>query len=134
VSLSTIARARRQALASDGAQVAERIADACHGAVLVLNILTRTLFSAPAYRTYGAIIAEGKDPVGGFKMSLALRDMWLALAAADAGIVPLPIASLVRDHFVEAVAGGNGDAEWSRLGLLAARRAGIEAVAPRPSA
>jgi 3-hydroxyisobutyrate dehydrogenase-like beta-hydroxyacid dehydrogenase len=95
-----------------------------------LNILTSTLFSAPAYRTYGAIIAEGKDPVGGFKMSLALKDMRLALAAADARIVPMPVASLVRDHFVEAVAGGDGDADWSRLGRLAARRAGIDAIAP----
>jgi len=98
-----------------------------------LNILTSTLFSAPAYRTYGAIIAEGKDPVGGFKMSLALKDMRLALAAADARIVPMPVASLIRDHFVEAVARGNGDADWSRLGRLAARRAGIEAVTPSPN-
>ncbi len=98
-----------------------------------LNILTSTLFSAPVYRTYGAIIAEGKDPVGGFKMSLALKDMRLALAAADARIVPMPVASLIRDHFVEAVARGNGDADWSRLGRLAARRAGIEAVTPSPN-
>jgi 3-hydroxyisobutyrate dehydrogenase-like beta-hydroxyacid dehydrogenase len=95
-----------------------------------LNILISTLFSAPAYRTYGAIIAEGKDPVEGFKMSLALKDMRLALAAADARIVPMPVASLIRDHFVEAVARGNGDADWSGLGRLAARRAGIEAVTP----
>lgn len=98
-----------------------------------LNILTSTLFSAPAYRTYGAIIAAGKDPVGGFKMSLALKDMRLALAAADARIVPMPVASLIRDHFVEAVARGNGDADWSRLGRLAARRAGIDAVTPSPN-
>jgi 3-hydroxyisobutyrate dehydrogenase-like beta-hydroxyacid dehydrogenase len=98
-----------------------------------LNILTSTLFSAPAYRTYGAIIAEGKDPVGGFKMSLALKDMRLALAAADARIVPMPVASLIRDHFVEAVARGNGDADWSSLGQLAARRAGIESAIPSPN-
>ncbi|PAY09579.1 MULTISPECIES: NAD(P)-dependent oxidoreductase [Bradyrhizobium] len=99
-----------------------------------LNILTSSLFSAPAYRTYGAIIAEGQDPVGGFKMSLALKDMRLALAAADARIVPMPVASLIRDHFVEAVAGGNGDADWSGLGRLAARRAGIEAATPSRNA
>ena len=98
-----------------------------------LNILTSTLFSAPAYRTYGAILADGKDPVEGFKMSLALKDMRLALAAADARIVPMPVASLIRDHFVEAVARGNGDADWSGLGRLAARRAGIEAVAQSPN-
>jgi 3-hydroxyisobutyrate dehydrogenase-like beta-hydroxyacid dehydrogenase len=80
----------------------------------------------PAYRTYGAIIAQGKDTVEGFKMSLGLKYMRLALAAADARIVPMPIASLIRDHFVEAVAGGNGDADRSELGRLVARGAGIE--------
>jgi 3-hydroxyisobutyrate dehydrogenase-like beta-hydroxyacid dehydrogenase len=32
-----------------------------------LEIPTSTLFSAPAYRTYGAIIAQGKDPVEGIQ-------------------------------------------------------------------
>jgi 3-hydroxyisobutyrate dehydrogenase-like beta-hydroxyacid dehydrogenase len=90
-----------------------------------LNILTSTLFSAPVYRTYGAIIAEQQNPVNGFKMSLGLKDMRLALAAADARVVPMPVASLVRDHFVEAVAQGEGDADWSGLARLAARRAGL---------
>ena len=64
-----------------------------------------TLRVGAGYRTYGAIIARGKDPVEG------LKDMRLALATADARIVPMPVASLIRDHFVEAVARGNGDAD-----------------------
>jgi 3-hydroxyisobutyrate dehydrogenase-like beta-hydroxyacid dehydrogenase len=67
-----------------------------------LNILTSTLLSAPVYRTYGSIIAEDRLPADGFKMSLGLKDMRLALAAADARTVPMPVASLVRDHFIEA--------------------------------
>jgi 3-hydroxyisobutyrate dehydrogenase-like beta-hydroxyacid dehydrogenase len=90
-----------------------------------LNILTSTLFSAPVYRTYGPIIAEDKKPANGFKMSLGLKDVRLALAAADANIVPMPVASLVRDHFIEGVAQGEGDADWSGLARLAARRAGL---------
>jgi 3-hydroxyisobutyrate dehydrogenase-like beta-hydroxyacid dehydrogenase len=66
-------------------------------------------------------------------MSLGFKDMCLALAAADARIVPMPGASLIRDHFVEAVARGNGDANWSGLGWLAARRAGIEPVTRSPN-
>jgi 3-hydroxyisobutyrate dehydrogenase-like beta-hydroxyacid dehydrogenase len=58
-------------------------------------------------------------------MSLGLKDMRLALAAADARTVPMPVASLVRDHFIEAVAQGKGDADWSGLAQLAARRAGL---------
>ena len=90
-----------------------------------LNILTSTLFSAPVYRTYGSIIADDKKPTDGFKMSLGLKDMRLALAAADALAVPMPVASLVRDHFIEGVAQGEGDADWSGLARLAARRAGL---------
>jgi 3-hydroxyisobutyrate dehydrogenase-like beta-hydroxyacid dehydrogenase len=90
-----------------------------------LNVLTSSLFSAPVYRTYGTIIAEDKNPVDGFKMSLGLKDMRLALAAADAKTVPMPVASLVRDHFIEGVARGEGDADWSGLARLAARRAGL---------
>jgi 3-hydroxyisobutyrate dehydrogenase-like beta-hydroxyacid dehydrogenase len=92
---------------------------------LYLNILTGTLFSAPVYRTYGSIIAEDKKPTDGFKMSLGLKDIRLALAAADAATVPMPVASLVRDHFIEGVAQGEGDADWSGLARLAARRAGL---------
>jgi 3-hydroxyisobutyrate dehydrogenase-like beta-hydroxyacid dehydrogenase len=90
-----------------------------------LNILTSTLFSAPVYRTYGSIIAEQSKPADGFKMSLGLKDIRLALAAADASTVPMPVASLVRDHFIEGVAQGEGDADWSGLARLAARRAGL---------
>jgi 3-hydroxyisobutyrate dehydrogenase-like beta-hydroxyacid dehydrogenase len=90
-----------------------------------LNILTSTLFSAPVYRTYGSIIAEERIPADGFKTSLGLKDIRLALAAADASTVPMPVASLVRDHFIEAVAQGEGDADWSGLARQAARRAGL---------
>jgi 3-hydroxyisobutyrate dehydrogenase-like beta-hydroxyacid dehydrogenase len=95
-----------------------------------LDSLTGTLFSAPVYQTYGSIIAEEKIPSGGFKMSLALKDMRLALAAADAKTVPMPIASLIRDHLLEGVAQGEGDSDWSGLARLSARSAGLLTLAP----
>src|ERR1700694_1262849 len=91
-----------------------------------LNILTNSLFSAPVYRTYGAIIADDKNPPDGFKMSLGLKDIRLALAAADVRAVPMPVARLVRDHFIEGVAQGQGDADWSGLARLARGRRGLE--------
>jgi 3-hydroxyisobutyrate dehydrogenase-like beta-hydroxyacid dehydrogenase len=39
--------------------------------------------------------------------------------------VPMPVASLVRDHFLEGVAQGEGDADWSGLARLCARSAGL---------
>jgi 3-hydroxyisobutyrate dehydrogenase-like beta-hydroxyacid dehydrogenase len=90
-----------------------------------LEILTSTLFSAPAYKTYGTIIADQKYEPAGFKMSLGLKDIRLALAAADALGAPLPVASLVHDHFLSGVAQGKGDSDWAALARLAATNAGL---------
>ena len=49
-----------------------------------LEILTSTLFSAPAYKTYGALIANEQYEPAGFKMTLGLKDLRLALPAAQA--------------------------------------------------
>jgi 3-hydroxyisobutyrate dehydrogenase-like beta-hydroxyacid dehydrogenase len=90
-----------------------------------LEILTNSLFSAPIYKTYGPIIAAQRYEPAGFKLSLGLKDVRLALAAAEAKDMPLPIASLVRDHFLAAIAHGEGDADWSALARVAARNAGL---------
>jgi 3-hydroxyisobutyrate dehydrogenase-like beta-hydroxyacid dehydrogenase len=90
-----------------------------------LEILTGTLFAAPVYQTYGRIIADEKYAPTGFKMSLALKDVRLALAVADAKTVPMPVASLVHDHYLAGVAQGKGDADWSELARLCARNAGL---------
>lgn len=90
-----------------------------------LEILTGTLFSAPVYRTYGALIAGEKYEPAGFRMALGLKDVRLALAAADALAVPMPVASLVHDHFLAGVAQGQGDSDWSALARLCATNAGL---------
>ncbi len=90
-----------------------------------LEILTGSLFSAPDYRLYGGLIADNNFEPAGFKMSLALKDMRLALAAADSRMVPMPAASLVRDHLVSGVAQGQGDIDWSGLAGICAKEAGL---------
>lgn len=90
-----------------------------------LEVLTGSLFSAPVYMTYGGLIADEKYEPAGFKMSLGLKDLRLALAAADALVVPMPVASQIHDHFLAAVAQGQGDVDWSGLARLSARDAGL---------
>jgi 3-hydroxyisobutyrate dehydrogenase-like beta-hydroxyacid dehydrogenase len=90
-----------------------------------LEILTNSLFSAPIYKTYGPIIAAQRYEPAGFKLSLGLKDVRLALAAAEAKNMPMPVASLVRDHFLAAVAHGEADSDWSALARVAARNAGL---------
>jgi 3-hydroxyisobutyrate dehydrogenase-like beta-hydroxyacid dehydrogenase len=90
-----------------------------------LEILTNSLFSAPIYKTYGPIIAAQRYEPAGFKLSLGLKDVRLALEAAEARDMPMPVASLVRDHFLAAVAHGEADSDWSALARVAARNAGL---------
>jgi 3-hydroxyisobutyrate dehydrogenase-like beta-hydroxyacid dehydrogenase len=90
-----------------------------------LEVLTSTLFSAPAYKTYGGLIANEQYEPAGFKMTLGLKDLRLALAAADALDTPMPAASLVHDHFLAGVAQGEGESDWSALARLSARNAGL---------
>ena len=95
------------------------------GAAEFLDILTNTLFAAPVYKGYGAMIAAEKYEPAGFEVSLALKDIRLALSAADAHSVPMPFASILRDGLMELIATGHADNDWSTLAQLAARRAGL---------
>lgn len=90
-----------------------------------VDVLTNTLFAAPVYKGYGAIIVAEKYDPPGFQLSLGLKDATLTLAAAGELGVPLPLASLLHDHFQEAIATGLGDKDWAALAHLAARKAGL---------
>jgi len=78
-----------------------------------LDLLTETLFAAPIYKTYGNMIVEDRFEPAGFKLPLGLKDIRLVLAAAEAVQSPLPVASLVRDHMLGALARGQQDLDWS---------------------
>jgi 3-hydroxyisobutyrate dehydrogenase-like beta-hydroxyacid dehydrogenase len=90
-----------------------------------IDMLTATLFAAPVYRTYGGLIADERYHPAGFRLPLGLKDVSLVLEAARDQNVPLPIASLVRDRMIEGLAQGFEDADWSVLGAVAARAAGL---------
>ncbi len=89
-----------------------------------VDLLTATLFGAPVYKTYGALIAEERYHPAGFKAELGYKDVQLALSAAKDLRVPMPMASLISDRFLALIAGGGGALDWSALGLLAKRDAG----------
>ncbi|HET9180945.1 MAG TPA: NAD(P)-dependent oxidoreductase [Candidatus Angelobacter sp.] len=92
---------------------------------LLLEILTSSLFPAPVYKNYGAMIAaERFEPVG-FKLKLGAKDNRLVLAAAEEAAVPMPMASLVRDHFLSAIAQGMSDADWAAVARIVYQGAGL---------
>ncbi len=91
-----------------------------------VEFLTNSLFAAPVYKTYGGIIAQEKYAPAGFKLRLGLKDVRLALAAAEAVDAPLPFASVLRDHMLTAIGRGMEDLDWSSTAKLAAENAGLK--------
>lgn len=89
------------------------------------EILINSLFNAPIYKTYGGIIAAQKFEPAGFKLPLGLKDNRLLLAAAEEAAVPMPMASLVRDRFLSALAQGMAESDWSAISRIAATDAGL---------
>src|SRR5436305_5483898 len=53
-----------------------------------LDLLTSSLFTAPIYKTYGGLIVEQQFEPAGFAAPLGLKDIRLALAAAETLRVP----------------------------------------------
>jgi 3-hydroxyisobutyrate dehydrogenase-like beta-hydroxyacid dehydrogenase len=90
-----------------------------------IEIMTNSLFAAPVYRTYGELIVGQRFEPAGFAVPLGLKDIRSALAAAEAQAVPMPVASLLRDHFITTIARGGESLDWSALARLAAENAGL---------
>jgi 3-hydroxyisobutyrate dehydrogenase-like beta-hydroxyacid dehydrogenase len=90
----------------------------------LMELITGSIFPGPVYQGYGTLIAQKRYEPAGFKAALGLKDLRLALAAADAASVPLPVGSAVRDSLIDAVAHQEGEMDLAVLGRVAARRAG----------
>jgi len=91
-----------------------------------LEVMTESLFNAPIYKTYGKIVAAEQFDPPGFKLPLGLKDNRLVLAAAEEQSVPMPIATLVGNNFLTAIAQGLGESDWSAFSKVAYRNAGLE--------
>jgi len=81
-----------------------------------LDFLTSTLFEAPVYKTFGPLIIQESPEPAGFAAVLAFKDIRLAIAAGEELAVPLPVASLLHDRFVELLAAGGANLDWSNIG------------------
>lgn len=95
-----------------------------------LDLLTTTLFGAPIYKTYGALVAADEPPAVGFAAALGFKDIRLALSASEKLGVSMPFADVLRDRFVELLATEGEEQDWSAVGRMAFRdtrqRAGAE--------
>jgi 3-hydroxyisobutyrate dehydrogenase-like beta-hydroxyacid dehydrogenase len=89
-----------------------------------VELLTSTIFPAPAYKIYGNLIASGKFEPAAFAAPLGYKDVRLAQAAADDLRVPMPLAGLLHERFLRVIAGGGESLDWSAIGGLATLDAG----------
>jgi 3-hydroxyisobutyrate dehydrogenase-like beta-hydroxyacid dehydrogenase len=92
----------------------------------VLDAIITSLFNVPVYRGYGDMIAKRQYEPPGFDLVLGMKDVRLALMAGEETNVPLPFASVLRDSFMDAIANGDANKDWSAIARVAARRAGLK--------
>jgi 3-hydroxyisobutyrate dehydrogenase-like beta-hydroxyacid dehydrogenase len=78
------------------------------------DLILGTLFGCRVYCQYAAKIIDG-DFGAGFTMSLALKDLGLASAAAERTGHALPLLDAVRTRMAEAVESGLADKDWSAI-------------------
>ncbi|MEA3139014.1 MAG: hypothetical protein QOK23_1183 [Gammaproteobacteria bacterium] len=88
------------------------------------ELLASTIFPAPSYATYGALIAKNQFQPARFAAPLGFKDIRLMLAAAQDLQVPMPLGSLLHDRFQRLLNQGGKDLDWSAIGGLAAYDAG----------
>lgn len=81
-----------------------------------VELLTSSLFAAPAYTVYGEVIAHRRYSPPGFHMSLGFKDLRLAEeTAAEVGLT-LPTAAALHDVFERAIADPElRELDWSAI-------------------
>jgi 3-hydroxyisobutyrate dehydrogenase-like beta-hydroxyacid dehydrogenase len=96
-----------------------------------VELITSTIFPAPAYKTYGNLIVEGRFQPAAFAAPLGFKDIRLALAAAESLRVPMPLGGLLHERFLRVLAQGGENLDWAAVGGLAVQDAMGPAPAPR---
>ena len=91
-----------------------------------LEVIDNALFQSAIYRNYGSMLVKESYTPAGFKLKHGLKDIRLALEAADEAEVPMPLASLIKDHYVSGVAKGWSEYDWSALGKINYDASGLE--------
>jgi 3-hydroxyisobutyrate dehydrogenase-like beta-hydroxyacid dehydrogenase len=97
---------------------------------LFYQVMSGSLFAAPVFQGYGALIVAEKFEPAGFSLRLGLKDVSLALTSSAELTVPMPLASLLRDQFIEAMAHGLSEKDWVSLASLIAVKAGLPSNEP----
>jgi 3-hydroxyisobutyrate dehydrogenase-like beta-hydroxyacid dehydrogenase len=93
---------------------------------VVADMFGKTILACPVYQGYGKQIAEERFEPAGFRLALGLKDITLALQAAAAKSMPMPVGSLLRDRWLTAVAKGRENLDWTAVAINVAEDAGLK--------
>jgi len=89
------------------------------------DMITETLFSCKAYRYHAESIAHKKFDPAGFRVSLGLKDIDLVLNNAHQLNCPMPLANLLQNRLLTALAKNRHQLDWSSITLGACDDSGL---------
>jgi 3-hydroxyisobutyrate dehydrogenase-like beta-hydroxyacid dehydrogenase len=78
----------------------------------VADFFGSTIFNAPIYQNYGRLIANKQYEPVGFKAKLGYKDARLAFKLAQQSETPMPVATLIHNRLLSALAKGLGERDW----------------------
>lgn len=82
---------------------------------LFVELISTALFPGRVYAGYGEMIAERRYQPAAFRTELGRKDLHLALDAAAAHEIALPVGEVLREVFDSAIADGRGDDDWASI-------------------
>ena len=88
--------------------------------------IMNALLGSQLIANYGRIIVQEQFEPAGFTLQLGLKDVRLVQAASEECSSPMPLAGLVHDHLLAALAQGQGELDWSSMTQVIARNAGLK--------
>lgn len=91
-----------------------------------VDAMASTIFNVPIYKNYGTLMASEKFSPPGFAAVLGRKDVNLALSAAQALNVPMPLGDLLNARLTRLIDEGGADLDWTALAMLSAADAGLE--------
>jgi 3-hydroxyisobutyrate dehydrogenase-like beta-hydroxyacid dehydrogenase len=91
----------------------------------IVKMICDNLFDCAPYRGYGQLLAARDYEHPKFKLSLAFKDLRLALESSEATKTPMPFADSLHNRMLGLIATGKGDWDVSAIGRGVAEQAGL---------
>ena len=89
------------------------------------DVLSGRLFTGAVFKNYGMMVLNRQYEPAGFALTLGLKDVNLARAAAEGMGMEMPTANLLKSNYDQAVGWGWQDKDWSAIGEVPAKKAGL---------